>query len=375
MSRDGQYGTAASKFTSTLTFTGSGVRWVTWNDSNRGFAEVWIDGKKEATVDQKTPGPVYKATMFTKTWPSEDRHTIRIVATTDRTTVDAFLVTAKEPPCLELPPGKPVADAQPGLVAEYAACKGNAAFFPPEGRAEASVTIQAMPVVDLQSTHWGTAPLRKHFAVRFTGILRIARAGVYAFYLSSDDGSRLLLNHTLVLEGGNSFNKVASRLRLVPGDYPIQIDFFQTSGSFHLLAGWIPAGGEPEALPPGVLFHRPVANLKKAEVASPMREALIDDWRRTTVRTAILANALAVQEDTVTATHADLAPSRNALESARQNFATAQQQVAEAERAFAAARTSTLDRNGRRQDLRQAQEREQKLLEKLNHQIGALPQD
>jgi len=70
------------------------------------------------------------------------------------------------------------------------------------------------------------------FALRFDGYLRIERAGVYQFELVSDDGSRLWLSDTLVVDHDGLHSARARRgsVALAAGDHPLRGDYFQAGG-------------------------------------------------------------------------------------------------------------------------------------------------
>ena len=81
-----------------LSFTGHSIAWVAPKGPDRGRSEVWVDGVKAATVDQYTPDPRLRNTIFVRSWPTSGAHTIEIrslgarsVASTDtRVDIDAF---------------------------------------------------------------------------------------------------------------------------------------------------------------------------------------------------------------------------------------------------------------------------------------------
>ncbi len=91
---------SAARRTATTTFTGTGVAWVSTLGRNRGRAEVWLDGKRVATID------LYRATTLARqvVWSSSAltlrSHTVvvkvlgthRSAATGSRVDLDAFIV-------------------------------------------------------------------------------------------------------------------------------------------------------------------------------------------------------------------------------------------------------------------------------------------
>lgn len=61
-----------------FTFNGAEIHWYGLKHSNRGMADVYIDGVLDATVDQYSPTLLYQQDLYTKILPS-GTHTIRIV--------------------------------------------------------------------------------------------------------------------------------------------------------------------------------------------------------------------------------------------------------------------------------------------------------
>ena len=81
-----------------FTFTGTGIRWITYLSSNRGQADVYIDGNLISTVDTYSASPKAQKVAFEKLDLSSGSHTIKIVvkgtsnsaSTGNYITIDAF---------------------------------------------------------------------------------------------------------------------------------------------------------------------------------------------------------------------------------------------------------------------------------------------
>ncbi|MEU1177449.1 N-acetylmuramoyl-L-alanine amidase [Streptomyces sp. NPDC005820] len=73
----------------TWTFTGRSAAWVVSRAATSGQAYVYVDGVKTATVDLKSSTTLYRQAIWTKTWSSSAKHTIKIVVvgTSGRPTV------------------------------------------------------------------------------------------------------------------------------------------------------------------------------------------------------------------------------------------------------------------------------------------------
>lgn len=70
------------------------------------------------------------------------------------------------------------------------------------------------------------------FGLVFTGTLNIASASSYDFQLNSDDGSRLYIDGTLVIDndGVHAPVTVGGSIFLNPGSYPFRVEFFERQG-------------------------------------------------------------------------------------------------------------------------------------------------
>jgi len=84
------------------------------------------------------------------------------------------------------------------------------------------------------------APRSEHFGLVFGGFLEVPRDGIYAFELSSDDGSRLWLHDRLLVDGdglhGPEVRGGAVGLRA--GWHPLRIAYFNATGEATLELRW-----------------------------------------------------------------------------------------------------------------------------------------
>ena len=67
--------------TASLTFVGTGIRWIGYRAVWGGIAQVYIDGAEKATVDTYAPAEQAQAVMYTATGLSGGTHTITIKVT------------------------------------------------------------------------------------------------------------------------------------------------------------------------------------------------------------------------------------------------------------------------------------------------------
>ncbi|NED04585.1 N-acetylmuramoyl-L-alanine amidase [Streptomyces sp. SID6648] len=63
----------------TWTFTGRSAAWVVSRAATSGQAYVYVDGKKAATVDLKSATTKYRDAIWTTSWPTAGKHTVKIV--------------------------------------------------------------------------------------------------------------------------------------------------------------------------------------------------------------------------------------------------------------------------------------------------------
>ncbi|WP_295883892.1 DUF1800 family protein [uncultured Thiohalocapsa sp.] len=154
-------------------------------------------------------------------------------------------------PAAAAPDAAPVPAALPGLA--YELYLGNWRNLPAFGElTPAGVGIAAAP--DL-----GTINEDSRFGVRYRGWLRIDDAGWYDFRLGSDDGSRLRIGDTVVVDndGLHSYRQAAGSIGLAAGWHPIEIQFFERYGDERLTVEVRGPDGERGPLPADALMLDP----------------------------------------------------------------------------------------------------------------------
>jgi hypothetical protein len=145
-----------------------------------------------------------------------------------------------------------VRDARPELVVDYFEQDGSWRRLP----AFDSLT----PVRTGTTTVIGLAPARRseNYGLRFRGFIRVPTTGVYGFHLSSDDGSRLLVDGRPVVDN-DGIHGMAERsgwVALEAGMHALEVVFFQGCCGVGLrLEVDVPGQGR-RALPPGWMFHQ-----------------------------------------------------------------------------------------------------------------------
>ncbi len=104
--------------------------------------------------------------------------------------------------------------------------------------------------------------LSENFAVRWTGLLRVPKAGRYILFTESDDGSRLFIDGKQVVENGgyHRMREASGEIELSPGEHTLRLEMFQGGGSCGCKLGWM-LGERKEIIPASALFHRASAQL------------------------------------------------------------------------------------------------------------------
>ncbi len=123
---------------------------------------------------------------------------------------------------------------------------------------QAPNVCKVVPAIDLAGERGDFAPLTDQFLTEVTTVLTIDQAGEYAFRLTSDDGSRLVIDGRAVidfdgLQGGASATGV---MGLMPGEHALRVVHFDNSGAELLKLEWRRPGVEGdgfEAIPTVVL--------------------------------------------------------------------------------------------------------------------------
>ena len=154
------------------------------------------------------------------------------------------------------------AEAEPGLIGEYFDFGSEAVETFPTISAEKKPTIKRVDKnLNFRSTTMtfpGTK-LQSHFAIRWTGKIKIPKDGKYTFYLESDDGSRLLIDSKQVVDNGglHEMQMESGSVELKSGDHEIKVDYYENEndGGAGCVLSWKAEGLAKEVVPEKALFH------------------------------------------------------------------------------------------------------------------------
>jgi hypothetical protein len=97
----------------------------------------------------------------------------------------------------------------------------------------------------------------KWFGLKFEGFVKIPGDGIYTFYTNSDDGSRLYIGSTEVVDNDydHPMTEKSGQIALEAGTHPIKVTFFQGMGGKGLEVLYEGPRVEEQQIPPQVLFH------------------------------------------------------------------------------------------------------------------------
>ncbi|MCK5821389.1 MAG: alpha-L-fucosidase, partial [Bacteroidales bacterium] len=97
----------------------------------------------------------------------------------------------------------------------------------------------------------------ENFSIDYQGLLKIEKGGVYRFYLSSDDGSKLILGDQVVInhDGLHGPAEASGEIALGEGMHAIRISFFENSGGNMLRLEWTNQDFEKQIINKELLFH------------------------------------------------------------------------------------------------------------------------
>ena len=92
----------------------------------------------------------------------------------------------------------------------------------------------------------------------FDGLIKVPVDGIYSFYLSSDDGSKLLIdNKTLIDNDGlHGIVEKSGEIPLAKGLHPFKLLFFERSGGDALKVMWEGPGIPAQIIPSAALFRK-----------------------------------------------------------------------------------------------------------------------
>ncbi len=97
----------------------------------------------------------------------------------------------------------------------------------------------------------------ERFGFEYTGFIQVPETGVYALFSESDDGSRLYIGDTLVVDndGLHAMHEERGVIALAAGLHPIRVTFFEKTGGDDLKVYYKSLKQEKQSIPKSMLFH------------------------------------------------------------------------------------------------------------------------
>jgi hypothetical protein len=149
--------------------------------------------------------------------------------------------------------------SEPGLLAEYYRLPEGAEDFPnfPAGKAPDLKRVDLNINFESTQDNWPGTTFKDFFYIRWTGKIRIPDDGSYAFFLESDDGSRLFIDGKQVVDNGgvHAMEEASGAVQLTAGDHDFKAEFFEKDIDAGCKLSWKSAKIGKQIVPANVLSH------------------------------------------------------------------------------------------------------------------------
>jgi hypothetical protein len=158
-------------------------------------------------------------------------------------------------------------ELKPGLLAEFWHIDQEMQDFPVLDAQKKPVLRRLDKQINFEPTaeKFQGTDFQEYFYVRWTGLLRVPKAGKYVFFTESDDGSRLWIEGKLVVENGglHAMEEKSGEVELKAGDHDFKVDLFENNGEVGCKVSWETEGKAKELIPEAAFLHRPDKELDK----------------------------------------------------------------------------------------------------------------
>jgi hypothetical protein len=157
-------------------------------------------------------------------------------------------------------PAAPAAPAlKPGLVGAYYSFDAAVEDWPTLAADAKPATRKVDATINVESTEEGFngTALIDQFYVRWTGVLRAPKDGKYTLFCESDDGSRVAIGTTVVVDNGglHPMEEKSGEIELKAGDHPLVVEFFENGGGAGCKFSWSVEGVDKQVVPASALYH------------------------------------------------------------------------------------------------------------------------
>jgi hypothetical protein len=190
--------------------------------------------------------------MPTPGFTGNDTFTYRLRDTSGDTVVAGVVPTVSPVRVPENPVG-----ATPQLEARYYALPALSAL--PDFTVLSPYLTASAAQVDFASTagNFAASGRADDVGAVFSGWIDVPAGGVWTFFTSSDDGSRLKIGSATVVnnDGLHGMVEASGSIALGPGRHAIRIEFFERGGGAGLIASWQGPGVAKAVIPASVLWQ------------------------------------------------------------------------------------------------------------------------
>ncbi|MFA0963896.1 PA14 domain-containing protein [Roseivirga sp. BDSF3-8] len=141
------------------------------------------------------------------------------------------------------------APAPTGTGVDYKVYKGNWEWMPNFG------ALSPTKTGNTSNFNISVAGLDTNFGIDFTGSITVPAAGTYTFYTASDDGSKLYINGSQVVnnDGLHAEQEKNGSVYLAKGTHTIRVSYFEQYGGEVLKVKWAGPGISKQVIPNSVL--------------------------------------------------------------------------------------------------------------------------
>ena len=158
---------------------------------------------------------------------------------------------------VSLRPATPVSGTEVGVsVTHYAIPQSDVL---PDFTTLVPLVAEVLPNIELPSTggEFAGSGLADLVASAFTGWIDVPAAGIWSLHAESDDGSRLWIGDTLVVDndGLHGMLERSGTVPLAAGRHPIRVEFFENFGGAGLLVRWTGPGTPKSVIPASAWSH------------------------------------------------------------------------------------------------------------------------
>lgn len=141
------------------------------------------------------------------------------------------------------------------------------------------------PVTTIDQTNLNPAGQQNFFSVRIVGYIYAETTGTYGFETYSDDGVRLFVNSTTVIDNYGRHPPTINNgsIDLVAGNwYPIQIDHYEWGGGQRLRLRWLPPGAGALVYPPATALTQTLPIVSQAPLTTDdlVTDIIVDEATR-----------------------------------------------------------------------------------------------